>query len=90
VLPCTSYVSRRFDHLRRGRCLFSSFRTKDGTGPILNCEQGRSVTGWGRLIFYVADMDAIWAYLRERISSGEAAGRFMGQAIFPYARSGWA
>ena len=40
---------------------FSSLRTKDEKGPILNLEQGRSVTGWGRLIFYVADVDAIWA-----------------------------
>ena len=45
---------------------FSSFRKKDGQGPILNLEPGRSVTGWGRLIFYVADVDAIWAYLREK------------------------
>ncbi len=43
---------------------FSSFRTKEGKGPILNLEQGRSVTGWGRLIFYVADVDAIWAFIR--------------------------
>ena len=45
---------------------FSSFRTKHGKGPILNLEQGRSVTGWGRMIFYVTDVDAIWAYLREK------------------------
>ena len=45
---------------------FSSLRTKDGKDPILNLEQGRSVTGWGRLIFYVADVDEIWAYLQEK------------------------
>jgi catechol 2,3-dioxygenase-like lactoylglutathione lyase family enzyme len=45
---------------------FSSLCTKDGKDPILNLEQGRSVTGWGRLIFYVADVDAIWAYLQEK------------------------
>ena len=45
---------------------FSSLRTQDENGPILNLEQGRSVTGWGRMIFYVADVDAIWAYLREK------------------------
>ena len=45
---------------------FSSLRTKDEKGPILNLEQGRSVTGWGRLIFYVADVDAIWGYLQEK------------------------
>jgi len=26
---------------------FSSLRMNDGKGPILNLEQGRSVTGWG-------------------------------------------
>jgi catechol 2,3-dioxygenase-like lactoylglutathione lyase family enzyme len=43
---------------------FSSLRAKDGSAPILNLEQGRSVTGWGRMIFYVADADAFWEYLR--------------------------
>ena len=45
---------------------FSSLRAKHGKSPILNLEQGHSATGWGRLIFYVADVDAIWAYLREK------------------------
>jgi catechol 2,3-dioxygenase-like lactoylglutathione lyase family enzyme len=43
---------------------FSSLRAKDGSAPILNLEQGRSVAGWGRMIFYVADVDAFWKYLR--------------------------
>jgi catechol 2,3-dioxygenase-like lactoylglutathione lyase family enzyme len=44
---------------------FSSLRAKDANTPILNLEQGRSVTGWGaRMIFYVADVDAFWEYLR--------------------------
>ena len=43
---------------------FSSLCAKDGSAPILNLEQGRSVTGWGRMIFYVADVDAFWEYLR--------------------------
>jgi catechol 2,3-dioxygenase-like lactoylglutathione lyase family enzyme len=43
---------------------FSSLRGKDAEYPILNLEQGRSVTGWGRMIFYVADVDAFWEYLR--------------------------
>ena len=45
---------------------FSSLRAKDGSAPILNLEQGRSVTGWGRMIFYVADVDLFWEYLREK------------------------
>ena len=43
---------------------FSSLRAKDANTPILNLEQGRSVPGWGRMIFYVADVDAFWEYLR--------------------------
>ena len=43
---------------------FSSLRAQYGSGPILNLEQGRSVPGWGRMIFYVADVDAFWEYLR--------------------------
>jgi catechol 2,3-dioxygenase-like lactoylglutathione lyase family enzyme len=39
---------------------FSSLRAKDAECPILNLEQGRSVLGWGRMIFYVADVDAFW------------------------------
>ena len=45
---------------------FSSLRARDAQSAILNLEQGEAVTHWGRLIFYVADVDAIWAYLREK------------------------
>src|ERR1700675_3754191 len=43
---------------------FSSLRAKHGSAPILNLEQGHSIPGWGRMIFYVADVDAFWEYLR--------------------------
>jgi catechol 2,3-dioxygenase-like lactoylglutathione lyase family enzyme len=43
---------------------FSSLRAKDAEYPILKLEQGRSVPGWGRMIFYVADVDAFWEHLR--------------------------
>jgi catechol 2,3-dioxygenase-like lactoylglutathione lyase family enzyme len=43
---------------------FSSLRGKDGSMPILNLEQGHSVPDWGRMIFYVADVDLFWEYLR--------------------------
>jgi uncharacterized glyoxalase superfamily protein PhnB len=29
-------------------------------------EQGDAVTRWGRLIFHVADVDALWTYLHEK------------------------
>jgi catechol 2,3-dioxygenase-like lactoylglutathione lyase family enzyme len=43
---------------------FSSLRASDAQNPILNLESGKPVTHWGRMIFYVADVDAFWAYLR--------------------------
>ena len=42
----------------------TSLRAKDAECPILNLEQGHSVPGWGRMIFYVADVDGFWEYLR--------------------------
>ena len=40
------------------------FTPRTPNAPILNLEQGRSVPGWGRMIFDVADVDAFWEYLR--------------------------
>jgi predicted enzyme related to lactoylglutathione lyase len=51
---------------------FSSLRTQDAQYPILNLEQREPVTRWGRLIFYVADVDA--CRLRVRSSSLPGAG----------------
>jgi catechol 2,3-dioxygenase-like lactoylglutathione lyase family enzyme len=45
---------------------FSSLRTKDGKEPILNLERGDPATQWGRLIFYVSDVDGFWAYFKEK------------------------
>ena len=45
---------------------FSSLRAKDSQSTMLNLEQGNTVTRWGRLIFHVADVDALWAYLLEK------------------------
>ncbi len=44
----------------------SSLGTKDGKNPILNLQRGKPATEWGRLIFYVVDVDAFWTYLKER------------------------
>jgi catechol 2,3-dioxygenase-like lactoylglutathione lyase family enzyme len=68
---------------------FSSLRAKVAEYPILNLEQGRSVTGWGaRMIFYVADVDAFWEYLRGKGFNRKTAGCVMGRTVFPHARSG--
>jgi len=45
---------------------FSSFCTKDEQHTILNLEHGRAVTDWGRIIFYVSEVDAVWTYLTEK------------------------
>jgi len=43
---------------------FCSLRPKDTQSAILNLEQGKPVTRWGRLIFYVTDVDALWNHLK--------------------------
>ena len=39
---------------------FTSLQARDADSAILNLEQGERVNGWGRLIFHVADVDALW------------------------------
>jgi catechol 2,3-dioxygenase-like lactoylglutathione lyase family enzyme len=48
------------------RSAFSSLRAGDAQSAILNLEQGGPVTSWGRVIFYVADVDALWNHLKDR------------------------
>jgi len=55
---------------------FSSLRTRNEKGVILNLEQGRSVTGWGRLIFYVADVDALRSLEKSRCWMGRCGDVF--------------
>jgi catechol 2,3-dioxygenase-like lactoylglutathione lyase family enzyme len=45
---------------------FSSLRTEDEHYTILNLELGKSVGNWGRLIFYVDDVDSYCEYLEEK------------------------
>jgi catechol 2,3-dioxygenase-like lactoylglutathione lyase family enzyme len=45
---------------------FSSLRAKGAKDPILNLEQGRVATPWGRLIFYVPDVDEFSSYLKAK------------------------
>ena len=39
---------------------------KDEKHTILNLEQGKAINNWGRVIFYVADVDKFWTYLKEK------------------------
>jgi len=48
------------------RASFSSLRANDLASAILNLEQGDSPSHWGRLISHVADVDAVWAALKEK------------------------
>lgn len=45
---------------------FSSLRTEGAKDVILNLEQGPFSNGWGRIIFYVKDVDKFWAYLQAK------------------------
>src|SRR5579864_7189491 len=45
---------------------FSSLRTRDAQSAVLNLERGEAVTSWGRLIFYVSNVDALWNHLKDR------------------------
>ena len=45
---------------------FSSLRTLGEKDVILNLEQGHVARDWGRIIFYVEDVDKFWAYLKEK------------------------
>lgn len=45
---------------------FSSFCLKNATDTILNLEQGRPSNDWGRIIFFVHDVDHFWTYLKEK------------------------
>ena len=45
---------------------FSSLRAKDAKSAILNLEQGGAVIRWGRVIFHVSNVDALWTHLSER------------------------
>jgi catechol 2,3-dioxygenase-like lactoylglutathione lyase family enzyme len=45
---------------------FSSLQASDAKDVILNLEEGVAHTGWGRIIFYVEDVDECWQYLRSK------------------------
>jgi catechol 2,3-dioxygenase-like lactoylglutathione lyase family enzyme len=45
---------------------FSSLRAKGTTNLILNLEEGPTAVAWGRLVFYVPDVDGFSRYLNEK------------------------
>ena len=63
-------TSRRINRSTGWNCstaetTFSSLQARDADSAILNLEQGERVNGWGRLIFHVADADALWRRFNE-------------------------
>jgi hypothetical protein len=44
---------------------FSSLRAGNADSAILNLELGEAAIWWGRLIFYVADVDGAWKHLTD-------------------------
>ena len=48
------------------RASFSSLRASNSESAILNLELGVAAPQWGRLIFHVSDVDALWTDLREK------------------------
>ena len=45
---------------------FSSLQTIGVKDTILNLEKGHVTPVWGRIIFYVEDVDRFWAHMKER------------------------
>ena len=43
---------------------FCSLRAAASETAIVNLEQGQGVSGWGRIIFHVTDVDAFWTLLK--------------------------
>src|SRR5215469_13427332 len=43
---------------------FTSLCMRKADSPVLNLEHGPTITGWGRLIFHVAEVDSLWKHLR--------------------------
>ena len=45
---------------------FSSLQTHGMKDTILNLEKGHVTPVWGRIIFYVEDVDRFWAHIKEK------------------------
>ena len=45
---------------------FSSLQTLGVKDTILNLEKGHVTPIWGRIIFYVEDVDRFWAHMKEK------------------------
>jgi catechol 2,3-dioxygenase-like lactoylglutathione lyase family enzyme len=61
------YPFVRQETRRRGcRAYFSSLQTLGAKDTILNLEKGDVTAAWGRIIFYVEDVDRFWAHMKEK------------------------
>jgi catechol 2,3-dioxygenase-like lactoylglutathione lyase family enzyme len=61
---------------------FSSLRATASETAIVNLEQGQGVSGWGRIIFHVSDVDAFWSHLKGNGLDPEIRGMHRGANDF--------
>ena len=66
---------------------FSSLQTLGAKDTILNLEKGHVTPDWGRIIFYVEDVDRFWAHLKEKeFSPAGPRDAAWGEQHFPRAK----
>jgi catechol 2,3-dioxygenase-like lactoylglutathione lyase family enzyme len=70
---------------------FTSLRIPNSELPFFNLQLGQPAADWGRIIFYVSDVDAFWTVLKKNgfEPDGPQDGSW-GERYFPHARSRWA
>ena len=69
------------------KAYFSSLQTLSAKDTILNLEQGHLTRDWGRIIFYVGDVDKSWAYLKEKeYNPDRPRDAEWGETVLPSAR----
>ena len=62
---------------------FTSFRVGQGHVNLIRTAPGSSWSGWGRVIFYVDDVDAMFAHARARLRGPGSRERTVGRALLP-------
>src|SRR3989442_14539345 len=63
---------------------FSSLRAKDAKSALLNLEKGKPGDGWGRLVFHVEDVGALWGSFKAAgVQTEKPPNASMGETHFP-------
>jgi catechol 2,3-dioxygenase-like lactoylglutathione lyase family enzyme len=62
---------------------FTSLRIPNSEFPFINLQLGSPALDWGRIIFYVADVDAFWIHVKEKGLAAETPqNAFWGERYF--------